>query len=279
MFFSPQNADKALCSAIRRNLCSNFLGQSFRYSCLLPPGRASLLSGDFTSQRGSSKLGLYDLFLRDNDWINSMVLWNKQVSRKDTSFFTNQIHKLIKGDIVSEKDGLFLLTEDQQKLPLGAAASSIKELTPLLQFILSDDISNTSICIEEPEAHLHPEMQLAVADLLAACINMNVAMQITTHSDYFLQRVNQLLKYGCIREKSSVRYQQLCEETGHQPEHYLNRKDVNAYYFSSEGGKTIVNPLEIGDNGIPLSSFFNAVALLSKEDELLDNELERILVE
>ena len=34
--------------------------------------------------------------------------------------------------------------------------------------------------------------------------------------------------------------------------------------------------LNIGDEGVPLSSFFNAVGILSNEDELLYNELERL---
>lgn len=273
--YSPplQRIDKFVCRTIRRQLCFKFLGSDVFHSFLLPPGRASLLTGDYTVLSGSSKLGLYDLFLRDNDLINTMALRNRLTNRSN-EFFNYQIHSLIKGDLISDKDGLFLVTEDLQRIPLGAAASSIKELTPLLQLVLSGSFSYSAICIEEPEAHLHPEMQISIADLLAACINENVFMQITTHSDYFLQRINQLLKYGCIKEQSSQRYQEICDETGHQPEQYLDRANVNAYFFSSENGKTKIEPLAIGNNGIPMTTFFNAVGVLSKEDEFLENELE-----
>lgn len=271
-----QHVDKTICRTICNQLCRVFLEARTNKSFLLPPGRASLLTGDFTVQQGSSKLGLYDLFLRDNDRINSRVLWNKLANIKDNDFFVSQIHKLIKGDLLSEKDGLYLITEDQQKIPLGAAASSIKELTPLLQLILGGSISDAAICIEEPEAHLHPEMQMAIADLLAACINKKVYMQITTHSDYFLQRINQLLKYGSIKAKNLQRYNTICDEINHSSECYLDKKDVNAYYFYSEGGKTQIKSLTIGNEGIPLSTFFNAVGALSKENEFLDAELEKL---
>ena len=142
--------------------------------------------------------------------------------------------------------------------------------------ILGGSISNTAICIEEPEAHLHPEMQISVVDLLSACINENAFMQITTHSDYFLQRVNQLLKYGCIKEQNPNRYQEICDETGHRSEYYLDRDNVGAYFFSSENGKTKIEPLTIGKNGILMTTFFNAVGILSKEEESLDNELEKL---
>ena len=271
-----QHLDKTLCRVVCNQLCRDFLGVQINRSYLLPPGRASLLTGDFTVQRGSSKLGLYDLFLRDNDRINSIALWNKSYDGDDKKFFIPQIHNLIKGDLLSEKDGLYLITEDQQRIPLGVAASSIKELTPLLQLLLGGVIDNTAICIEEPEAHLHPEMQISIADLLAACINKNVYMQITTHSDYFLQRINHLLKYGSIRAKNPQRYQIICDENNHNKECYLDKKDVNAYYFSSEKGKTKIEHLTIGDDGIPLSTFFNAVGVLSQEDEFLRDELEKL---
>ena len=274
-FAFQQRMDRAICDVVIRQLCFIFLGVDVVRSFLLPPGRASLLTGDFTAQSGSSKLGLYDLFLRDNDRINSMTLWNRMINRDNTEF-VQQVHDLIKGDLVAEKDGLFLKTEDDQLIPLGAAASSVKELTPLLQLILSGHIPYYSVCIEEPEAHLHPEMQISIADLLAACINKDVYMQITTHSDYFLQRINQLLKYGSIRAKNPQRYQIICDEYNHNKESYLDKKDVNAYYFSSEKGKTKIEPLTIGDDGIPLSTFFNAVGVLSQEDEFLRDELEKL---
>ena len=274
-FYFSQRLDVDTCDVIRRILCNRFFGDSVSRSFLLPPGRASLLTGDYTAQSGSSKLGLYDLFLRDNDFINSMVLRNKQKNIRNV-IFKSQIHDLIKGDLTSEKDGVFLLTEDKQKIPLGAAASSVKELTPLLQLILSEMITNHAICIEEPEAHLHSEMQISIADLLALCVNRKASLQITTHSDYFLQRINQLIKYGCLKNKDDKRYMKLCEETGHLPDCYLNKDDLNAYYFSSENGLTKIELLNIGNEGVPLSTFFNAVGILSKEDELLNDELEKL---
>ncbi len=271
-----QRLEGPVCHSICQQLCRSFLGIDIRRTFLLPPGRASLLTGDYTVQRGSSKLGLYDLFLRDNDRINNMVLKRWFLDDKQNEFFVSQIHNLIKGDLLMEKDNLFLVTEDHQRIPLGAAASSIKELTPLLQLILGGSISNTAICIEEPEAHLHPEMQISIVDLLSACINENAFMQITTHSDYFLQRVNQLLKYGCIKGLNPNRYQEICDETGHRPEHYLDRDNVGAYFFASENGKTKIESLTIGKKGIPMTTFFNAVGMLSKEDEALDDELEKL---
>ncbi len=59
-------------------------------------------------------------------------------------------------------------------------------------------------------------------------------------------------------------------------EHYLDRDNVGAYFFSSENGKTKIESLAIGKKGIPMTTFFNAVGMLSKEDEALDDELEKL---
>lgn len=270
-----RNLERSVSNSFKHLVCEQILGIYVSKTILLPPGRASLLSSDFTAQRGSSRLGLYDMFLRDNDWINSRRLWNIKGEGVDSSL-VNQIQELIKGSLVAEKDRLYLVAKDDGKpIPLDAAASSIRELTPLLQWMLGGSIAGQSVCLEEPEAHLHPEMQMGIADLLTACIQSGSYMQITTHSDYFMQRVNQLIKYNIIRERDHDVYMKLCENTRHQPQRFLDKSLIKTYYFSSEHGRTVITPLEIDANGIPMSSFFHAVEMLSEEDEMLNDELEK----
>ena len=69
-----------------------------------------------------------------------------------------------------------------------------------------------SFCFEEPEAHLHPKMQVALADLVAACLNHDIFFQFTTHSDYFLQRLNQLIKLGIVKKKNEGKFKDICSE-------------------------------------------------------------------
>ena len=54
-----QHLDKTMCRVICKHLCRELLGVRTNRSFLLTPGRASLLTGDFTVQQGSSKLCLY----------------------------------------------------------------------------------------------------------------------------------------------------------------------------------------------------------------------------
>lgn len=272
---TEQNIDKAISRNFRSMLCNKILGIDVNKTILLPPGRASLLTGDYNTQKGSSQLGLYDLFLSDNAWINSRVLRNVKKEHVG-NYFIDYIHRLIKGDLVYEKDGLYLYTSSNEQVPISAAASSIRELLPLVQWILGGKIANYSLCIEEPEAHLHPEMQVGVADLLVACIQGGVNMQITTHSDYFMQRINQLIKYGIIKNHDEAAFHSLCEKTGHDENRYLDKYMLKTYYFSGSDNGTVITPLEIDNNGIPMSSFFHAIENLTEEDVHLNECLDSL---
>ncbi len=242
-------------------------------SILLPPGRASLMSSDYSTQSRSSKTGMYDIFLRDNDFINADVLRNESTPQ-EKKFFEEQIHNLIHGDLVYSKEGINYALDGGVSIPLEAAASSIKELAPLLMWILSGRIGNRSICVEEPEAHLHPQMQVDLANLLAACINKGAIMQITTHSDYFLQRVNQLIKLGRVKKENGEMFEKYYDENKLNPLYYLDEHLINAYYFHEENGLTKIEKSESGVEGLPLETFFDTIKYLSGEEEKINELIE-----
>ncbi|MBQ6453403.1 MAG: AAA family ATPase, partial [Coriobacteriales bacterium] len=58
----------------------------------------------------------------------------------------------------------------------------------------------TLIMIEEPETHLHPIMQRAVAEILVDMVNEGKQVAITCHSDHILRRVAALVEEGEIAE-------------------------------------------------------------------------------
>ena len=64
------------------------------------------------------------------------------------------------------------------------------------------DISKVAMLIEEPEAHLHPIKQRMIADIISFFVNAGTYMQITTHSDYFLRRLNELINLKKISQRS-----------------------------------------------------------------------------
>ena len=145
-------------------------------------------------------------------------------------------------------------------IPISATAPSIKELTPFALMIQKGLLGSYSILFEEPESHLHPELQVKVADLLAYSIMEGAHLQITTHSDYFLRRFNDLIRLHVLKESTSdTEFKKFCSQNGFDPSITIDSKKVGAYYISkdSEGNSILTeqNCLE----GIPFDTFSNVV--------------------
>lgn len=82
-----------------------------------------------------------------------------------------------------------------------ASAASIKELAPFVIMLQKGLVGLYSIMFEEPETNLHPELQIKVADILAQLLHTKCRFQVTTHSDYFLRRINDLHPFGFVEEE------------------------------------------------------------------------------
>lgn len=270
-----QSKDKIqeICFLTSKYLCKKLLGREISHAYLLPPGRASLLNESYSTQAQSSKIGMYDIFLKDFDLINNRRMKDMQKTiRQATDAKTVKIRKMINGEVNNKKEGLVLKINEQTELPLSAAASSIRELSPVILWMQTNDLSKDSMCIEEPEAHAHPEMQYSIADLLASCINEGALMQITTHSDYFLARLNQLIRLDKVKRNKPEAFESFCEKNGWDRNLTLDGSLIGAYYFhADDAGQTIKVERMNSENGIPFATFVKAVQEQIEWNDLLED--------
>lgn len=270
-----QSKDKiqGICNLTSKYLCRKLLGRDISHAYLLPPGRASLLNESYSTQAQSSKIGMYDIFLKDFDLINNRRMKDMQkTDRQTTDTRTAKIRKMINGEVNNKKESLVLKINEQTELPLSAAASSIRELSPVILWMQIDNLSKDSMCIEEPEAHAHPEMQYSIADLLASCITEGALMQITTHSDYFLARLNQLIRLNKVKRNNPEAFESFCEKNGWDRNLTLDGSLVGAYYFHTDNtGQTIMVERMNTENGIPFATFEKAVQEQIEWNDLLED--------
>lgn len=234
---------------------------------IFPPARGAFVGANFSTNKIISALGMYNDFLRDFDMISKPI-----AKKTDKQFYESVVKILSGGHLVSEKGEVFLnLPGKSGRIPITAAASSVKELTPLLLLLQNyDDISSFSILFEEPEAHLHPQMQCAVADLLTRCINKGMFLQITTHSDYFMGRLNQLIRLGTLREKNPGHFEAYCKENKHSKNLYIDKSMISAYFFRQDENGTVSIAKQDIDDGIPFTTFSQIV----EEQYNIDTEIE-----
>ena len=88
-----------------------------------------------------------------------------------------------------------------EDLPLMRASSMVSELAPVVLYLRHLVRSSDVLIIEEPEAHLHPAMQAAFARELARLVRSGVRIVMTTHSEWFLEQIGNLVRLSTLREK------------------------------------------------------------------------------
>lgn len=274
--------EDVMINLINRHLNKYFqkhlLGEEIFSAIIMPPARGSFVGERFGLKSNiASQAGMYRRFLNDYDWSLKNVNYNNKKDTDSDQFFKSRIASLIKGNLITENGQEKLMLPNGYKLPLTAAASSIKELSPLLFFLKNWSAYPLSFCIEEPEAHLHPSMQVDVADLLAICRNKGMYFQMTTHSDYFIQRINQLVLLGDMRKKNQSAYDEFRKTKGLNQRAYLNREDVVCYYFHEDDNKNVkIDKLTADEDGIQLKTFYDVIRKMADFDDVLQLAINQI---
>jgi len=105
---------------------------------------------------------------------------------------------------------LFRPTGTGLRLDLGYASSMVSQIAPLVaycRYVLAstgDAKAPVMVMIEEPEAHLHPEVQVKLIEQLAELTQHGVKIVLTSHSDFIFNKVSNLVIAGALKPESVV---------------------------------------------------------------------------
>lgn len=109
--------------------------------------------------------------------------------------------KILKGSYQNEKGMESIRIDERNTVSLGNASSGQQESIRIIQdliYILCANIDTTRF-IEEPEAHIYPEAQKLLIELLVLVANhCHTQMIVTTHSPYVLSTFNNMLYYSKV---------------------------------------------------------------------------------
>ncbi len=240
---------------------------------LLPPSRGALISlSDVARSSILASVGMYREFLTDFSNLKARKAEEQFLIDRYSSLSSEMLH----GNISMKENDLFY-TQSYGEIPITAAASSVKELTPFALMLQKGVIGEYSVLFEEPESHLHPEMQIKVADLLAYISLLDGRIQITSHSDYLLRRINDLIRLDILKNHlSDVDYQVFCEKYHFNPKITLPSSRIGAYFFKYEKEGTVEIITQEVTTGVPFDTFravldnqlANSSALFDKVEEI-----------
>ena len=82
----------------------------------------------------------------------------------------------------------------KNNIPLMNSSSMVSELAPVVLYLRHIVQPGDAIIIEEPESHLHPAMQVEFIRQLAAVVKSGVQVIITTHSEWVLEELANLVR-------------------------------------------------------------------------------------
>lgn len=109
------------------------------------------------------------------------------------------IENVLGGEYIYENgDELLYFTNEQgdrQFVRMNYASSGQQESVWIFNILFSLITAKTKafVIVEEPEAHLYPDAQKQISELLALTLNSGCQMLITTHSPYILGALNNLM--------------------------------------------------------------------------------------
>lgn len=218
---------------------------------VLPPSRGPILTEQIIPTTG-----MYSEFLNDMAGINRIK------PRPDTaSEIVLKLFRTILEGEVNKEETTYIYTTNDASMPASAAAASIREIAPLQILAKKQDVSRCAILVEEPEAHLHPLKQRMMADIIGALSHNGAIMQITTHSDYFLRRLNELIMFAKAKKTTddSDKLRSLSEKVNIVEDMSIDESIIGAYLLRKQADNTSIAVKQDISNGIPFAAFRDAI--------------------
>lgn len=170
--------------------------------------------------------------------------------------------KIIRGSYNVEDKGIsfFPFEKRGKELDLHIASSVAKTFFSLVFYLEHVAKKGDYLIIDEPELNLHPDNQRNIARILAQIANRGIRVIISTHSDYILREINNLMMLNSdFRSRDELR-----RKYGYSDDELLDINEVSAYMFDQHA----INPMEINqEEGIVAETFDTVIHALNESSD------------
>ncbi|UPT57092.1 AAA family ATPase [Dickeya zeae] len=202
----------------------------------------------------------------------------KIFEEKKLNLIAKEIEDYILGGVVefnpNTKQLMFSPKRTKLKLELSSTSSMVSELAPIvsyLRYVLTKPLpvvktkndatqqQKSLVMIEEPEAHLHPEVQIKLTEIFEKLVGANIKLIITTHSNFIFNKVNNLI----IKKKASY------SDDG------FSKDNVNSMVFKNTDYGSVAVPMDTDEFGISDNNFIEPTESLFEEKMSLFSQIEK----
>ncbi len=180
-------------------------------------------------------------------------------------------NELLQGKVVLTKEGDVQFTSNKaksKKIPIHLTASIVKTLSSLVFYLKYIATQGELIIIDEPELNLHPNNQITLTRIFAKLVNRGFRVLISTHSDYIIRELNNLIMSSSKKNDTET----LANNLGYSDDLSLSPVDVNAYLFhykNPSSRNVTVSPIEVDEFGFDVKTIDETVDELNAVSEEL----------
>ena len=195
----------------------------------------------------------------------------KQKSELSTDVLS-LVKNIVGGDYKVEKDVIKFIPnkrgKNRSEIPLHLASSSVCGMPGLYFYLKHSAEKEDLLIIDEPESYLSPKNQILMARLLALCVNNGIKVLITTHSDYIIKEIDNLIM---LHQDFEGKQEFLKKYKEYTEKDHLDPNFVKAY-ICEEGS---LSSCDIDESGIKEMSVFDDaiddINLISEELNIYTN--------
>lgn len=170
------------------------------------------------------------------------------LDRKAIKKVIGLIGEVLKGKYIFKDNEERLYIDDEHFVKINYTSSGQQETVWIFNILLHLLINNTKafIILEEPEAHLYPQAQKSMVEILTLAANKSSGILITTHSPYILGALNNLIYAANLSAKADISesINAVVEKAFQIKEHnayFLEHGEIQSCLDSEEEGGLIIN--------------------------------------
>ena len=157
-------------------------------------------------------------------------------------------------------------------LPIHLTSSIVKTMSSLVIYLKHIAHKGDLLIIDEPEMNFHPNVQISLMQIFAILTKLDLRIIISTHSDYMIREVNNLIMAGTIYAKDA----QLIKELGYDENMLLNKNDIAVKYFNYGKLKRLLDVVDVKveNDGFAIESIDSTISKQNRITETLFDYLQ-----
>lgn len=212
---------------------------------------------------------------------NSLKIANElpEIIKKDSEYskFASEIERqLLSGSVSIGKEGdvkfePLSANHSSLPLPIQMSSSSVKTLSGLVVYLRHIAKKGDVLIIDEPEMNLHPDNQRRLARIFARMINNGLRLIISTHSDYIIRELNNLIMLNAL----FVREHEI--ETGYSKNEAIDKDRVQALLFNYNGIMGVTaSTINVDSFGFEVTTIDSTIEDQNEQTMVLRDSLEEL---